>query len=218
MMIRLNNFSNSTLKSMHPEILTKNQLDLLPLIKEYKKNFILVGGTAIALYLGHRRSIDFDLFSNKPLNPKLIYKKISGKRFLIHERYIQKEINHTIVIHGVQITFFHYPFALTAKSHYKDYLRIPSLLDLAAMKVHALGGRGKWKDYVDLYFLLKDHFTLDTIINRATELFGGEFNSRLLRQQLCFFDDINYSEKVEFLVKPLPEKTIKKFLTDVAIS
>ena len=52
---------------MHPEILTKEQSELLPLVKAFKKDFYLVGGTAIALHLGHRRSIDFDLFSPKSL-------------------------------------------------------------------------------------------------------------------------------------------------------
>jgi len=47
---------------MYREILTQKQIELLPLIKSFKKEFYLVGGTAIALYIGHRRSIDFDLF------------------------------------------------------------------------------------------------------------------------------------------------------------
>ena len=50
---------------MHKEILTKEQVELLPLLKEFKGKFYLVGGTAIALHIGHRRSIDFDLFSEK---------------------------------------------------------------------------------------------------------------------------------------------------------
>jgi len=50
---------------MHKEILNNNQIELLPLIGEFSKQFILVGGTAIGLQIGHRQSIDFDLFSNK---------------------------------------------------------------------------------------------------------------------------------------------------------
>ena len=52
---------------MHKEIFTKEQTDLLPLIKEFSKDFILVGGTAIALHIGHRQSIDFDLFHTENL-------------------------------------------------------------------------------------------------------------------------------------------------------
>ena len=55
---------------MHNEILSVTQLELLPLVKQFKREFFLVGGTAIALYIGHRQSIDFDLFkfSSLPLN------------------------------------------------------------------------------------------------------------------------------------------------------
>lgn len=203
---------------MHPEILTDTQQELLPLIKEFKRQFILVGGTAIALYLGHRRSIDFDLFSKRPLNPDLIYDKIYSKKFKVQEKFIEREQNHTMIIKGVQFTFFHYPFPLKSATDFKGWLRVPSLLDLAAMKVHALGGRGKWKDYVDLYFLFRDHFNLKQISDRAVAMFGGEFNPKLLRQQLCYFEDINYTQRVEFLVSPVSEAVVKKFLTEIALS
>jgi len=61
--------------------LTKKQIELLPLIKSFKKEFYLVGGTAIALHLGHRRSIDFDLFKYARLRKKQISDKIEKKCF-----------------------------------------------------------------------------------------------------------------------------------------
>jgi hypothetical protein len=54
---------------MHQEVLTARQSELLPLVEAFSKEFYLAGGTAIALTIGHRRSIDFDLFNGKPLNP-----------------------------------------------------------------------------------------------------------------------------------------------------
>ena len=57
---------------MHTEILSEKQKELLPLITAFSKQFYLVGGTAIALYLGHRTSIDFDLFTNKDIKRKSI--------------------------------------------------------------------------------------------------------------------------------------------------
>jgi hypothetical protein len=60
---KLKIFLRSILNAMHEEILTKNQLELLSLIRVFNRSFYLVGGTAIALYLGHRQSIDFDLFN-----------------------------------------------------------------------------------------------------------------------------------------------------------
>ena len=64
---------------MHKEILNTDQIELLALVKEYKREFYLVGGTAIALHIGHRRSIDFDLFKNGIIRHKTIISKIDKK-------------------------------------------------------------------------------------------------------------------------------------------
>ena len=94
---------------------------------------------------------------------------------------------------------------------------MPSLITLSALKAFALGGQAKWKDYVDLYFILSNYFLLKEVISRADELFAGKFNGRLFRNQLRYFDDIDYEEKVEYLVKPFPEDKIKEFLTDISL-
>lgn len=61
---------------MHKEILTKEQVELLPLLQKFSKNFFLVGGTAMALHIGHRRSVDFDLFSHEAFSIAGIKRKI----------------------------------------------------------------------------------------------------------------------------------------------
>jgi hypothetical protein len=68
---------------MHTEILTQKQNELLPYLKSYKRKFYLVSGTAIALHLGHRRSIDFDLFCKTDINKKDIRKKLGAFPFKI---------------------------------------------------------------------------------------------------------------------------------------
>ncbi len=60
---------------MHKEVLSKKQANLLPFLKSFSKDFGLVGGTAIALHLGHRQSIDFDLFTNEEFNNATLRKK-----------------------------------------------------------------------------------------------------------------------------------------------
>jgi len=70
---------------MHKHILTKEQIQLLPLIKQFRKDYYLVGGTAIALYLGHRRSVDFDLFSNGTIRRRRIKRIIETHAFPIKE-------------------------------------------------------------------------------------------------------------------------------------
>lgn len=144
---------------MHKDVLSKEQLELLPLIKLFAKEYYLVGGTAIALHIGHRRSVDFE---------------------------------------GI--------------------IKIPTLLDLAAMKAYALGGRAKWKDYVDLYFIIKDHAGLKEISKRAKEIFQTFFNEKLFREQLSYFKDIDDSEKLEYIGTETKDEVIKKFLIEKAIT
>lgn len=201
---------------MHTEIFNSNQIALLPLVKQFRKEFYLVGGTAIALQIGHRRSIDFDLFKSSPLKPKKIVETIAGFDYpYVVTRRVAEQLNATV--HNVKLTFFQYPFEIKATEKLDDILRLPNLLDLAAMKAYALGRRSKWKDYVDLYFLLKDHFTISQIADRSTAIFGQLFSEKLFRAQICYFEDIDFSEPVEFMREPVPENSIKDYLTEAAI-
>lgn len=201
---------------MNFQIFNQNQELLLPLVKQFKKEFYLVGGTAIALHIGHRRSIDFDLFKYSPIKRKNILKVVSDFDYPYNvTRSVYEQLN--LNIKDVKFTFFQFPFKIAAKEKLDDVLRLPNLLDLAAMKAYALGRRSKWKDYVDLYFILKDHYTVQQISDRTTALFGQLFSEKLFRAQLSYFEDIDYSEPVEFLVKPVPDKEIKDFLTNIAI-
>lgn len=95
-------------------------------------------------------------------------------------------------------------------------ITIPSLLSLAAMKAYALGRRAKWKDYVDLYFIIRDYYTIEEISLEAKIIFGQLFSEKLFREQLSFHKDIDYSEPVEYLVQPVPDEEIKNFLIDKA--
>lgn len=202
---------------MYKEILNDNQLALLPTMSSFKREYYLVGGTAIALYLGHRRSIDFDLFKYGRIYPKRTLDKLSASGFPFHiTRRVEEQIN--LIINEVKVTFFQYPFQIEPVNHFEDCFRLPSLLQLSAMKAYALGRRSKWKDYVDLYFLLNNEFSISEISSCATQLYGDLFSEKLFRSQLCFFDDIDYSESVDFIIpSPPSEETIKKSLTAIAV-
>jgi len=203
---------------MHKEILTKRQADLLPLLKLFSKDFGLVGGTAIALYLGHRQSIDFDLFSLKDFDNLKIRRKILKSQKLF--KVIRDEIGqYTIVIKGVRLTFFYYPFKIDFSKNFENIIKLPDLLSLAAMKAHALGRRAKWKDYVDLYFVMKHHHGVKEIIKKAQKIFGDEFNEKIFRTQLVYFKDIDYSEKIIYLKGfETDDKIIRKSLIDFSLS
>ena len=202
---------------MHPEILNKEQKELLPLIQQFKREFYLVGGTAIALQAGHRRSIDFDMFKLSNINAARTLKKINTTKFpYVITRRVSEQIN--LVINSVKITFFQYPYAIETNVNFENNLRMPDLLTLSAMKAYALGRRAKWKDYVDLYFLLRSYYTLDQIVQKADTLFGQMFSEKLFRSQLAFHKDIDYSEPVEYMSGfEVTEQEVKDFLIDKSL-
>ncbi len=92
------------------------------------------------------------------------------------------------------------------------------LISLAALKAYALGRRSKWKDYVDLYFIFKNGVSLREVIEKAQDIFGDNFNEKIFKSQLAYFDDIDYSEKVFYSPGlALDDEVIKKQLSDLAV-
>jgi hypothetical protein len=201
---------------MYKDILSEKQAELLILIKQFIREYYLVGGTAIALHIGHRRSIDFDLFKYGTIKHSVNLKKISSFEYPYHiTRRVEEQMN--LTINEVKVTFYQYPFKIDPVCRFEDVLRLPDLIDLAAMKAYALGRRSKWKDYVDLYFIIKSYYSIDQISKRAFELFDQMFSEKLFRAQLSYFKDIDYSEQVEYLCPSVPVDDIKKFLIEKAI-
>jgi len=181
---------------MHQEILSSNQKDIFPFLARFK-NFGLVGGTAIALHLGHRRSIDFDLFSNKEFGNLSLRNEIVKNGKKIEHVFIDQKDEYTVLINGVKVTFLFYPFKIDF-SFVLDGMKVADLLTIAALKAYALGRRAKWKDYVDIYFILKQ-YTIKDIVLKAEEIFGKDFNEKIFRSQLVYFNDIDYSERIEYV-------------------
>ena len=206
---------------LHKEILTERQHELLGVVKEFDDAFGLVGGTAIALHIGHRESIDFDLFTKDPateFDTSRILKQV--RRHAMIETVIrERDEELTLTITGVQFTFYHFEHIIPYNVRLRGAINIPDLLTLAAMKAYAHGQRAKWKDYVDIYFILRDHYSLEQISNKAKELFKGEFNERLWRQQISYFDDMRNVDPVTF--KPgfeVSDDEIKKRLIEWSLA
>jgi len=87
------------------------------------------------------------------------------------------------------------------------------------MKAYSLGQRAKWKDYIDLYFILRDHFSIGEIIKKARKIFGNEFNEKIFRTQLAYFKDIDFSEKIIWMEGyETDDKIIKKELIKFSLS
>jgi hypothetical protein len=197
---------------MRLEILTTQQRELLPFIASFRRSFYLVGGTAIALHIGHRRSIDFDLFTLKKLNRSRIKQKVFELPY--HKQTIFDDIDQVhFLINEVKTTFFYYPYPVEHSEMLSRVISMPSLLSLSAMKAFALGRRAKWKDYIDLYFILKEYFSIKDISTEAGRIFGQLFSEKLFREQLAFHKDIDYSEPVEYMSGfNVAEQDVKDFL------
>jgi hypothetical protein len=99
----------------------------------------------------------------------------------------------------VKMTRYAYPYDIPrSKTTATSFMSIPKPLFLAAMKIDAFNGRGKRKDYVDIYFLIKA-YGLKDILDCTKEVFDGRINMRLFASQLCYFDDISHKEPVDYM-------------------
>lgn len=202
---------------MHNEILSKKQIALLPLLDQFSSSFTLVGGTAISLQLGHRRSIDFDLFSQTDFDSVQIRGQL-GQKNSIQQTIIDSQFELTVIVDGVKLTFYRYPYKIEKSVSFDDRIMMPTIQTLAAMKAFALGRRAKWKDYVDLYFVFQHH-SFDSIVDAARQIFKNEFNEKLFRAQLSYFQDIDYTEEVDFMITDPPsDKKIQDYLQKLSIN
>ncbi|PIP14600.1 hypothetical protein COX47_04285 [Candidatus Roizmanbacteria bacterium CG23_combo_of_CG06-09_8_20_14_all_35_49] len=202
---------------MYKNILNADQERLLPFIKSFSSDFYLVGGTALALHLGHRRSIDFDLFTDSSFDPMQLRTKIL-ESYKIEHTFSQGSGELTVVINKVKITFFHYPFPIERDLDFEEIIKVPDILTLGAMKSFALGRRAKWKDYVDLYFIFQKH-SFQELIDKTNLIFRQEFNEKLFRTQLAYFKDIDYSEKIDYIKGfEKEDEEIKKYLEKISLS
>jgi len=131
---------------------------------------------------------------------------------------MNKPGEYTLSVNDVKMTFFHYPFKISFTERLNSIIKMPDLLTLAAMKAFALGQRAKWKDYVDLYFIMRHYHSLKEISQRAKQIYSGAFNEKLLRGQLSYFKDVNCSEKIEYMKGwEVSDATIKKALREFSV-
>src|SRR3989338_7003625 len=142
--------------SMHWEIFDPVRQKLLPKLVFTKKSGIyLAGGTAMALQLGHRQSVDFDFYSPENFEPLAFETQVVQhiENFIVTQRSAGTLLGRT---GAVEVTFFYYPYPMIEEPVETDYLRLASVADIAAMKVVALTQRGLRRDFLDLYVIARD--------------------------------------------------------------
>lgn len=204
---------------MHEEILSAAQLTLAETILPDFPSFYLCDGTALALQIGHRKSIDFDLATPEEIRPESILRTLQAKGHFPEHTLTATADELAIIVQGVKLTFFSFPFPIRPTVSWpRAGIQLPEIPVIGSMKAYALGRRSKWKDYVDLYFMLRDHVTLPELIHRTKTLFRGAFNAKLFLEQLCYFDDVDMTEQVDFMNEAVPDETIREWLTLQALT
>src|SRR3989338_11130111 len=195
---------------MKLEVLTEAGKDILPSLGKFE-DFYLAGGTALALQIGHRISVDFDLFSEKEISKNLLdkVKRVFENKTVIPSVNNPDEL--TVFIDGVKTTFLKYPFPVQNKLIDYKGIKFLYVKEIAATKAYTVGRRGTIKDYVDLYFILSEkRSSLEEIIEMAKNKFGNEFNDRLFLEQLVYFSDIEETNII-FLKKNVSKKELEEF-------
>jgi hypothetical protein len=175
------------------DVLPAAQRAFWPELACVPRRFVLYGGTALALRLGHRESIDFDFFAHDPLDHHELEREIPWLR---EGDALQEEANaRTVLVRSpegsVKISFFgKIAFGRVGEpaSTEDGILRVASLLDLAGTKVKALLQRVESKDYLDVAALLRAGVPIEHILGAARSLFGPAFNPLIAQKTLAYFE------------------------------
>ena len=168
-----------TVESSTLELL--NKLQRLPVLEQTR----LVGGTALALQLGHRKSIDLDFFGTVDCEAEYLRESIAG----IASLTILKESPHIhiYIVDGIKVDIVNYKYPWLDDVVLEQGLRLASVNDIAAMKITAIIGRGTKKDFIDIAFLLH-HFSLEEILH----FYAAKYTDSsvfMAMKSLAYFDD-----------------------------
>jgi predicted nucleotidyltransferase component of viral defense system len=153
--------------------------------KSYLKDFLLVGGTALALQLGHRISVDIDLFTNKRFEPEELLLQLQSDYPLI----VRNRMNHALLleIDKIKTDFVFQPSEQILPPLFMGGVKMASTLEIAAMKISAITARGKKRDFVDLFVMLNKHSLMEIM-----EAFLKKYPSatmELAMRSIFYFED-----------------------------
>ena len=183
---------------LHLETVDADTLELLKQLQrnESLANTRLAGGTALALQIGHRKSIDLDFFGILNMEPTECRQELEavGEVSLRNEsRRVQR-----YMVSGVQVDLVDYPYPWLDDPVVADGLRLATCRDIATMKLSAITNRGTKKDFIDLAFLL-EMFSLDEMLGFYAEKFS-DGDTFLVLKSLVFFDDAEDDPMPKMLV------------------
>jgi hypothetical protein len=174
---------------LHREALGRSQRSLLPRLAPLARQhgFHLAGGTALALQLGHRRSVDFDWFREDPIDdPLRLAADLRAAGLTFETERVERGTLHGRAS-GVRVSFLEYRYPLLRPLREVESLRLAALEDIAAMKLAAVAQRGSKKDFVDVVSLGR-RFGLVEMLAFYREKYGVEDVGHVL-VALAYFDD-----------------------------
>ena len=198
---------------LHKETVDKSTLDLLISLqsKDYLEGFHLVGGTAIALMIGHRKSIDIDLFSDFNFNASDILENLSYD-FGFSMNF---SANNTLkgIVGQVQVDILAHRYPLIEKPVKKENISMLSLKDIIAMKLNAISTSiQRVKDFIDIYYLL-GMFSLEEMISFYKSKYQQHNEVNILKS-LVYFEDVEISDWPVLIDNPsLKWEQVKRRLT-----
>jgi predicted nucleotidyltransferase component of viral defense system len=164
----------------------------LALLEKFKHQvfltpFYLYGGTALSLYLGYRESEDLDFFTKESFNPLTLQSQLIPFGVLSNTELAENALNTNL--NSVKLQFLHYPYSILEPPTDWNGIKISSILDIACTKIITVSMRGCKKDFIDVYFLLKQ-FTLPALIEAIKQKYIGiDYNTTHLLKALVYFTD-----------------------------
>lgn len=195
---------------LHWEILREPQQRALESLREFAGYGVLGGGTALALQFGHRVSVDLDFFLSKPLSLQFTAK--IQKFYGDIETLVRTGDEFSFVTSDqVKLTFLFYPYRPLYATIDTPFVKLYAWKDIALDKAHTIGRRQEWRDYVDLYYSLKQGFKLGRLLLQAEEKFGDSFSSKLFLSQLVYLEDLTEFESVEFIKDSATPEQVRAF-------
>jgi len=154
--------------------------------KPYLKGFNLVGGTSLSLQLGHRISYDLDLFCTDPFDTLELKTQLS-EDFPIFQVEMERTNSLITTINNTKVDFIRFRYEFSYPLIMEGKIRMVNIKDIAPMKIDAISGRGKKKDFFDLYFLLK-LFTLPELLTLYQEKYKHTTIFHIIKS-INYFDD-----------------------------
>lgn len=197
---------------MFEETLVRGAKDILAVLgrSHILRDAYLAGGTAAALQLGHRISVDFDFFTAKEFIPKVFSAKLSKLGPFSGEQADKGTVLGRFK--GVKFSLFSYKYPLIFPALNYSALRVADIRDIAAMKIDAIASRGAKRDFVDLYFICGAGYTLSDILKFYHKKYGktASANTIHIQKSLVFFNDAE-PEKMPKMLKGAKWEEVKRY-------